>query len=244
MIRSPTSNGRSMRGLAGRGTGTPHPAAVARLPNLPGLARKEGARFEVPVRRGHAPLARGHSSCGASSSRAGTTLLLLMPPAWLVLDPHAFFPGSRRDPRFYLGYVLFLPEHLFASSRTSTMLVGCRPSFPGSCFTCPFLPLPPTWFFTSWWPGRRFWRNYVDGFGIAYSLLALLAVSRARADRPWAGFASAGSVVRPGGWRRLRRREAASEADSRFESYKVAAAFEGNDSRRQHGLPLPGGLEL
>jgi hypothetical protein len=40
----------------------------------------------------------------------------------------------------------------------------------------------------------------------------------------------------------LRRRVAATAADGRFELYKIAAAFEGNESRRQHGLPLPGGL--
>jgi predicted aldo/keto reductase-like oxidoreductase len=42
----------------------------------------------------------------------------------------------------------------------------------------------------------------------------------------------------------LRRRVAAAAADGRFELYKIAAAFEGNEARRQHGLPLPGGLEL
>jgi aryl-alcohol dehydrogenase-like predicted oxidoreductase len=42
----------------------------------------------------------------------------------------------------------------------------------------------------------------------------------------------------------LRRRVAAQAADGRFELYKIAAAFEGNEARRQHGLPLPGGLEL
>jgi aryl-alcohol dehydrogenase-like predicted oxidoreductase len=42
----------------------------------------------------------------------------------------------------------------------------------------------------------------------------------------------------------LRRRAAAQAADGRFELYKIAAAFEGNEARRQHGLPLPGGLEL
>jgi aryl-alcohol dehydrogenase-like predicted oxidoreductase len=42
----------------------------------------------------------------------------------------------------------------------------------------------------------------------------------------------------------LRRRVAAEAKDGRFELYKIAAAFEGNEARRQHGLPLPGGLEL
>jgi aryl-alcohol dehydrogenase-like predicted oxidoreductase len=42
----------------------------------------------------------------------------------------------------------------------------------------------------------------------------------------------------------LRRRVAAPAADGRFELYKIAAAFEGNEARRQHGLPLPGELEL
>jgi aryl-alcohol dehydrogenase-like predicted oxidoreductase len=42
----------------------------------------------------------------------------------------------------------------------------------------------------------------------------------------------------------LRRRVAALAQDGRFELYKIAAAFEGNEARRQHGLPLPGGLEL
>jgi aryl-alcohol dehydrogenase-like predicted oxidoreductase len=42
----------------------------------------------------------------------------------------------------------------------------------------------------------------------------------------------------------LRRRVAAHAKDGRFELYKIAAAFEGNEARLQHGLPLPGGLEL
>jgi hypothetical protein len=42
----------------------------------------------------------------------------------------------------------------------------------------------------------------------------------------------------------LRRRVSARAANGRFELYKIAAAFEGNEARGQHGLPLPGGLEL
>jgi aryl-alcohol dehydrogenase-like predicted oxidoreductase len=36
----------------------------------------------------------------------------------------------------------------------------------------------------------------------------------------------------------LRRRVAATARDGRFELYKISAAFDGNESRRQHGLPL------
>ncbi len=35
----------------------------------------------------------------------------------------------------------------------------------------------------------------------------------------------------------LRRRVAGSAADGRFELYKVSALFEGDESRRVHGLP-------
>jgi len=40
----------------------------------------------------------------------------------------------------------------------------------------------------------------------------------------------------------LRRRVAAEARDGRFELYKISAAFDGNESRRQHGLPLMGEL--
>jgi len=40
----------------------------------------------------------------------------------------------------------------------------------------------------------------------------------------------------------LRRRVAADARDGRFELYKISAAFDGNESRRQHGLPLMGEL--
>ncbi len=40
----------------------------------------------------------------------------------------------------------------------------------------------------------------------------------------------------------LRRRVAAPARDGRFELYKISAAFDGNESRRQHGLPLMGEL--
>jgi predicted aldo/keto reductase-like oxidoreductase len=40
----------------------------------------------------------------------------------------------------------------------------------------------------------------------------------------------------------LRRRVAATAKDGRFELYKISAAFDGNESRRQHGLPLMGEL--
>jgi aryl-alcohol dehydrogenase-like predicted oxidoreductase len=40
----------------------------------------------------------------------------------------------------------------------------------------------------------------------------------------------------------LRRRVAAAARDGRFELYKISAAFDGNESRRQHGLPLMGEL--
>ena len=40
----------------------------------------------------------------------------------------------------------------------------------------------------------------------------------------------------------LRRRVAATARDGRFELYKISAAFDGNESRRQHGLPLMGEL--
>jgi aryl-alcohol dehydrogenase-like predicted oxidoreductase len=40
----------------------------------------------------------------------------------------------------------------------------------------------------------------------------------------------------------LRRRVAAHAVDGRFELYKISAAFEGVESRRQHGLPPPGEL--
>ena len=39
-----------------------------------------------------------------------------------------------------------------------------------------------------------------------------------------------------------RRRVAAQAKDGRFELYKISAAFDGNESRRQHGLPLMGEL--
>jgi uncharacterized protein len=42
----------------------------------------------------------------------------------------------------------------------------------------------------------------------------------------------------------LRRRVARFAVDGRFELYKTSAAFEGIEARRQHGLPLPGDLEL
>jgi aryl-alcohol dehydrogenase-like predicted oxidoreductase len=38
---------------------------------------------------------------------------------------------------------------------------------------------------------------------------------------------------------KLRRKVAAQAADGRFELYKISAAFDGNESRRQHGLPPP-----
>ena len=41
---------------------------------------------------------------------------------------------------------------------------------------------------------------------------------------------------------KLRRRVAATARDGRFELYKISAAFDGNESRRQHGLPLMGEL--
>jgi len=34
------------------------------------------------------------------------------------------------------------------------------------------------------------------------------------------------------------RRVSAKAVDGRFELYKISAAFDGNESRRQHGLPL------
>jgi predicted aldo/keto reductase-like oxidoreductase len=40
----------------------------------------------------------------------------------------------------------------------------------------------------------------------------------------------------------LLRRVAARSLDGRFELYKISAAFDGNESRRQHGLPLMGEL--
>jgi uncharacterized protein len=36
----------------------------------------------------------------------------------------------------------------------------------------------------------------------------------------------------------LLRRVASKAVDGRFELYKISAAFDGNESRRQHGLPL------
>ena len=36
----------------------------------------------------------------------------------------------------------------------------------------------------------------------------------------------------------LLRRVAPKASDGRFEMYKISAAFDGNESRRQHGLPL------
>jgi hypothetical protein len=36
----------------------------------------------------------------------------------------------------------------------------------------------------------------------------------------------------------LRRRVAETARDGRFELYKISAAFDGNEARRQHGLPL------
>ncbi len=42
----------------------------------------------------------------------------------------------------------------------------------------------------------------------------------------------------------LRRRVAAAASDGRFELYKISAAFEGDESRRQHGLPPQGELPV
>jgi aryl-alcohol dehydrogenase-like predicted oxidoreductase len=54
-----------------------------------------------------------------------------------------------------------------------------------------------------------------------------------------------GFEPKPEPWRRrLRRRVAEQAADGRFELYKISAAFEGNEARRQHGLPLPGELAV
>ncbi len=39
---------------------------------------------------------------------------------------------------------------------------------------------------------------------------------------------------------KLRRRVARYAVDGRFELFKIGIAFEGNESRRQHGVPLPG----
>ena len=36
----------------------------------------------------------------------------------------------------------------------------------------------------------------------------------------------------------LLKRAAPAARDGRFELYKISAAFDGNESRRQHGLPL------
>jgi hypothetical protein len=36
----------------------------------------------------------------------------------------------------------------------------------------------------------------------------------------------------------LLRRTLPKAVDGRFEPYKISAAFDGNESRRQHGLPL------
>jgi predicted aldo/keto reductase-like oxidoreductase len=42
----------------------------------------------------------------------------------------------------------------------------------------------------------------------------------------------------------LERRVAADAADGRYELYKISAAFEGNEARRVHGLPLQGELPV
>ena len=42
----------------------------------------------------------------------------------------------------------------------------------------------------------------------------------------------------------LRRRVADYAADGRFELYKISAAFEGEETRRVHGLPPQAGLAL
>jgi hypothetical protein len=149
-----------------------------------------------------------------------------MPLAWLVLDPHAFFPGSRRDPWFYLGYFLFLPEHLrqFPDLYYAARLPVTLPGFLLHQLLPPLTAYVVLHLVVAWTALLSFrgaaealfgraaallaaialgthlffviavGRNYVDGFGIAYFLLALLAVSRARADRPWAGFATAGGL--------------------------------------------------
>ena len=72
----------------------------------------------------------------------------------------------------------------------------------------------------------------VSGMGSPKELAQNLAT--ARGFRPW-------SVRKLDA---LRRRVAAQAVDGRFELYKIAAAFEGNEGRRQHGLPLPGELEM
>ena len=72
----------------------------------------------------------------------------------------------------------------------------------------------------------------VSGMGTPRELAQNLAV--ARGFRSW-------SERRLGA---LRRRVAPYARDGRFELYKIAAAFEGNEGRRQHGLPLMGELEM
>jgi hypothetical protein len=42
----------------------------------------------------------------------------------------------------------------------------------------------------------------------------------------------------------IRRQAAPAAADGRFELYKISAAFEGNESRRVHGLPLQNELPI
>jgi hypothetical protein len=152
--------------------------------------------------------------------------VLLVPPAWLMLDANAFFPGSRRDPWFYLGYFLFLPDHLrqFPDLYYSDRLPATLPGYllmkllpPLTAYTVLHLILAwaallafrgatealvgeaPALLATLALSTHHFFviavgRNYVDGFGIAYFLLALLAVSKARGDRSWAGFAAAGAL--------------------------------------------------
>jgi aryl-alcohol dehydrogenase-like predicted oxidoreductase len=43
---------------------------------------------------------------------------------------------------------------------------------------------------------------------------------------------------------KLRRRVSRQGLDGRFELYKISAAFDGNEARRQHGLPLPAKLAI
>jgi aryl-alcohol dehydrogenase-like predicted oxidoreductase len=80
-----------------------------------------------------------------------------------------------------------------------------------------------------------------DALGYAMSLPVATVVSGMESPRLLRQNLKVARAFRPLSARAmetLRRRVAPAAADGRFELYKISAAFEGNESRRVHGLPL------
>lgn len=203
-----------------------HRCVAVAGPVLRGIALRKGSALRRAFERFTASWPAVTRAVARFRPGASTTVLLLMPPVWLVLDPDAFFPGSRRDPWLYLGYSLFLPDHLrqFPDFYCSSRLPVTLPGFLLHRLLPPLAAYILLHFLVAWTALLAFrgaaealvgrapallaalalgthlffviavGRNYVDGFGIAYFLLALLALSKARPERPSAGFAAAGAV--------------------------------------------------